>query len=184
MSPDQEELMQLRGLTTQIVTTALSTREIKGTEVCSFTKEVFSTLQGLGQPQGFITLEESEKALQRETVSLGLTPSEVKKSIGKDSITCLICGAKMRVLTKHLREAHGLTPAEYRSQFGIAKTQALAARSLSEAKRAQALTLDLAGNLRKKMPIKEALADLNKRQSKAKKILQQELQSAADLGLD
>jgi predicted transcriptional regulator len=41
----------------------------------------------------------------------------------------------MKTLTRHLNNAHGMKPEVYRKQFGIPKTQPLAARSFSEARR-------------------------------------------------
>lgn len=71
-----------------------------------------------------------------EVVEEGLTPiMEPKAAIKESSITCLICGAKMKVLTaKHLIK-HGITPDQYRAQFGYKKTQPLACKSLSRARK-------------------------------------------------
>ena len=71
-----------------------------------------------------------------EVVEEGLTPiMEPKAAIKESSITCLICGAKMKVLTaKHLAK-HDITPEQYRAQFGYKKTQPLACKSLSRARK-------------------------------------------------
>jgi predicted transcriptional regulator len=62
-----------------------------------------------------------------------------KKSIGKNAITCLICGKSMKTLTRHLKTAHELKPGQYRKQFGIPSSQSLAAKSYSESRRQMAL---------------------------------------------
>jgi len=72
-----------------------------------------------------------------------------KKAFGKDKVICMICGKGMKTLTRHLRTAHSLKPAEYRSQFDLPKTQSLVARSYSESRRQMAIDKGLGDNLAK-----------------------------------
>ena len=72
-----------------------------------------------------------------------------KKSIGKNAITCLICGKSMKTLAKHLMSAHDLKPGQYRKQFGIPSKQSLAARSYSESRRQMAIERGLGEGLAK-----------------------------------
>jgi predicted transcriptional regulator len=44
----------------------------------------------------------------------------VRSSVKADAIACLECGAKMKMLKRHLSTDHGLTPAEYRSRWNLA----------------------------------------------------------------
>lgn len=54
-----------------------------------------------------------------------------KAAIKERSITCLICGKQMKVITaKHLA-SHDITPEEYRAKFGYKKNQPLACKALS-----------------------------------------------------
>jgi predicted transcriptional regulator len=46
-------------------------------------------------------------------------PPEWQASIGKSTITCLICGYSGKLLTPHLKSKHQTTPREYRKQFAI-----------------------------------------------------------------
>jgi predicted transcriptional regulator len=46
-------------------------------------------------------------------------PADWKASIGKNTITCLICGHSGTILTPHLKSKHKTTPREYRKQFAI-----------------------------------------------------------------
>ena len=46
-------------------------------------------------------------------------PADWKASIGKDKITCMICGYIGKILTPHLKSKHKTTPKEYRKQFAI-----------------------------------------------------------------
>lgn len=71
------------------------------------------------------------------------------KAFGKDKVTCMICGKGMKTLTRHLRTAHGLKPAEYRAQFDLPKTQSLVAKNYSESRRQMAIDKGLGDNLAK-----------------------------------
>jgi predicted transcriptional regulator len=54
-----------------------------------------------------------------------------KRSITKNFVTCLLCGARFKQLTvRHLRE-HGLDARSYRFRFGIPRNQALSAGYIS-----------------------------------------------------
>lgn len=55
-------------------------------------------------------------------------PVDWKKSITRQTVTCLECGAAFKQLsTRHLRE-HGLDGRSYRVKYGIPRTQPLSAR--------------------------------------------------------
>ena len=55
-------------------------------------------------------------------------PPHWRKSIKKQSIECLECGASFKQLSvRHLRD-HDLDPRSYRSKYGIPRTQPLSAR--------------------------------------------------------
>lgn len=80
-----------------------------------------------------------------------------KKSIQKNQVVCLICGkGGFKTLTRHLKQAHGMKPGEYRKQFGLPAGTALVAKGYSESRRQQALKNNLAGNLEKARAAKGA----------------------------
>lgn len=70
-----------------------------------------------------------------------------KKAFGKDQVVCMICGKGMKTLTRHLRTAHAVAPGQYRKQFGIPRSQSLAARNYSESRRQLALDRGLGEKL-------------------------------------
>jgi predicted transcriptional regulator len=70
-----------------------------------------------------------------------------KKSIGRNAITCLICGESMKTLARHLTSKHDMKPGAYRKQFGIPRTQALAAKAYSESRKQMALDSGLGEKL-------------------------------------
>jgi predicted transcriptional regulator len=62
-------------------------------------------------------------------------PLDWRKSIKKNSVQCLICGATFKQLSaRHLRQ-HDLDPRIYRQQFGIPRTQALSAKETTALRR-------------------------------------------------
>jgi len=58
----------------------------------------------------------------------------VKASIKPDYLVCLACGSKQKILKRHLKTAHGLTPEEYRARYGLPPTYPLVAPSYSTAR--------------------------------------------------
>ncbi|MDR1855938.1 MAG: MucR family transcriptional regulator [Desulfovibrio sp.] len=46
-------------------------------------------------------------------------PCDPKSSIRQETIVCLICGKKFKMLTKTHLASHGLTPSEYKAKFGL-----------------------------------------------------------------
>ena len=90
-----------------------------------------------------------------ETVAVEGAPAEAapviskKKAFGKDKVVCMICGKGMTTLTRHIKTAHALKPGQYRKQFGIPSSQALAARSYSESRRQMAIDRGLPEKLAK-----------------------------------
>ena len=58
-----------------------------------------------------------------------------KKAIKESSVTCLECGKSFKVITKKHLASHGLTPLEYKENYGYKKSQGLACKSLTRARR-------------------------------------------------
>ena len=89
--------------------------------------------------QALASLEKGEAVAETAPAEVALSKADVKKSIGKDKIKCLICGESMKTLTRHLKSKHDLKPGQYRKQFGIPSSQSLAAKNYSESRRQMAL---------------------------------------------
>jgi len=89
-----------------------------------------------------------------------------KGAIKEGSVTCLICGKKMKVLTaKHLAK-HDITPEDYRAKFGYKKGQPLAAKSLSRARRTSMKNMKL-WTRRQKPVVAEVPAEKPAKKAKA-----------------
>ena len=117
--------------------------------------------------QALAALEKGE-SVQVEQVEEAKPAISAKKSIGKNAITCLICGKAMKTLTRHLKTAHDLKPGQYRKQFGIPSSQSLAAKSYSESRRQMALDRGLGEGLAKARAARAAKAAAPKVKAVAK----------------
>ncbi len=63
----------------------------------------------------------------------------VKKSVRPESIACLICGTTVKLLKRHLKNRHKLTPAEYFDLFGLPLDYPLVSPSYSSKRSQMAL---------------------------------------------
>ncbi len=87
-------------------------------------------------------------AVEAAAVAEEVKPAiSAKKSIGKNAITCIICGESMKTLSRHLMAKHNMKASEYRKEFGIPRTQALAAKSYSETRKKMAIESGLGEKL-------------------------------------
>jgi len=134
-------------LAASIVESHASTTEMTTDDLLLEIQKVYQTLKALEEGKE-VVIAPSEEAI----------PSiSVKEAFKKNEVICIICGkGGMKTLARHLSQTHGMKPGEYRKQFGIPKTQALAAKSFSESRRKMALERNLAGNLEKAREVRMA----------------------------
>jgi predicted transcriptional regulator len=90
----------------------------------------------------------------------------VRRSIGRDHLTCLVCGKQQRLLKRHLAVEHELTPAAYRQTFGLKSDYPMAAPSYTERRRALALEIGLG---RPKKPARKRKAAAPKKGARARR---------------
>lgn len=103
-------------------------------------QEVYSALSALDK--GLDILAETEVVAEEIKPAIS-----AKKSIGKNAITCIICGESMKTLSRHLMAKHNMKAAAYRKEFGIARTQALASKAYSESRKQMAIESGLGEKL-------------------------------------
>ena len=101
-----EEIETLIHLTADIVAAHVSNNNVAAGDVAVLVQNVHAALAGLG------TAPAPEAAAREPAVS-------VRSSVRPEAITCLVCGAKNKMLKRHLMTSHQLTPAEYRAEFGL-----------------------------------------------------------------
>ena len=132
-------MSSLMEMVAEIVSSHASTSQLSGDELLTELQKVHSTLKAL---------EAGESA---EGISAEAKPSiTIKQAFKKDEVVCMVCGkGGFKTLTRHLNQAHGLKPGQYRKQFNIPSSQSLAAKNYSEARRQAALDRGLGDNLAK-----------------------------------
>ena len=104
MSEKAVERSELLTLTSDIVTQHTSKNAVPSTDLSGLIETVFNTLSGLGAPPAE---PEQEPAVP------------IKKSVGKQFITCLECGKEKKMLKRHLHTAHDTNTDEYRAKWGL-----------------------------------------------------------------
>ena len=93
-------------LAADIVSAHVSNNNVATVDVPKLIQTVYAALANVGAPP-VVVEEKREPAVS------------IRSSIKPDSITCLDCGAKMKMLKRHLTTDHGLTPQEYRARWGL-----------------------------------------------------------------
>jgi predicted transcriptional regulator len=82
-----------------------------------------------------------------------LTPAvSIRRSVGADALICLECGFKSKMLKRHLRVAHGMTPLEYRAKWDLRKDYPMTAPNYAarRSELAKSLGLGRQGGRRKR----------------------------------
>lgn len=89
-----------------IVSAHVSNNSVSAADLPGLIQSVYASLAALGQA--------------REPVEEKLTPAvSVRASVKPDAVTCLDCGAKFKMLKRHLSTDHEMTPAEYRQRWNL-----------------------------------------------------------------
>jgi predicted transcriptional regulator len=116
-------------LTSDIVAAHVSNNNVGVDEVTALIQNVYGALAGLGNAP-----QEEEK--REPAVS-------IRSSIKNDHIVCLEDGKKMKMLKRHLMTDHGLTPAEYRTRWGLSSDYPMVAPDYAEKRRVLAKQIGL-----------------------------------------
>jgi predicted transcriptional regulator len=131
---ENEQLVQL---TADIVAAHVANNNVAVGDVGNLVQRVYEALSVLDKPAA--TPEAAEK-----------TPVvSVRSSIKPEYIICMECGAKQRMLKRHLMTAHSMTPDQYRTDYGLPREYPMVAPNYSEQRRALAHSIGLG---RKKGP--------------------------------
>ncbi len=140
---EQTDRTALAEMTAEIVSAFVSHNQVRPGDVGSLVELVASRLASLGAEEAEAVRSKPEPAVS------------VRRSIGKDQMTCLICGKKQKLLKRHLATAHDLTPAQYRERFDLKSDYPMVAPSYAKARSEMALRIGL-GRPKKKGPGRRA----------------------------
>jgi predicted transcriptional regulator len=132
-------------LASNIVSSHAATTPMSTDELLQEIQKVHVALKALEAGKEVTASEEAKPALT------------IKQAFKANEVICMVCGkGKMKTLTRHLKQAHGMKPGEYRKQFGISSKQSLTAKNFSEARRKMAQERGLADNLAKAREVRAA----------------------------
>lgn len=136
LDQDPPESVSLAELTAEIVSAYVAHNSLATSDLARLIGVVAAELRAVGRaPEPAPT--KAEPAVP------------IRRSIGRDRLTCLICGKRQKMLRRHLGVAHGLTPSAYREMFGLKPDYPMVAPSYSEERAELARKIGL-GGLRKK----------------------------------
>lgn len=113
----------LLGLTADIVAAHVSNNTVATSDVANLISQVHRALTGLDQSAADAT------PAKREPI---VSP---RSAIKPDSITCLVCGLKSKMLKRHLSTAHDMAPQDYRQEFDLRADYPLVAPNYAEQRR-------------------------------------------------
>jgi predicted transcriptional regulator len=125
-------------LTANIVSAHVTRNEVGTDQLSALIKGVYQTLATVGQ-----TVTDSPKA--EPAVS-------AKNSVFPDHIVCLDCGEGLKLLKRHIRTDHNLTPLQYRLKWGLPNDYPMIAAEYSS----QRSQMAFASGLGKKAPVEPA----------------------------
>lgn len=117
-------------LATDIVSAHVSHNSVAADQLPVLIQSVYASLALLGQEPAPIE-EKREPAVS------------IRSSIKPDAIACLECGAKMKMLKRHLTTDHSLSPAEYRTRWSLAADYPMVAPDYAAKRKELALKIGL-----------------------------------------
>ena len=105
MSTDNDQQRALKHMAVNIVSAYVSHNRVATEELPTLIRSVFESLA-----------KQSPEGMQEEN----LVPAvAVRSSVTREHIICLEDGRRFKSLKRHLRTAHGLTPAQYRARWSL-----------------------------------------------------------------
>ncbi len=133
--PDIEQIDELLELTAEIVAAQVSNNPI-----------AVADLPGL-----IGTVHETLAAVDEGLAAKGEPAVSVKRSVRPDYIVCLEDGEKYKMLRRHLRTAHDMTPDAYRERWGLARDYPVVAPKYAEVRSKLATKIGLGRKVGTKM---------------------------------
>ncbi len=121
---------QLVTLTADIVAAHVANNSIAVGDVPALVQQVYGALASLGQ-EAPAPVEEKQPVVS------------VKASIKPDYIICMECGRKQKTLKRHLQTAHGMSPQQYRDDYGLPRDYPMVAPNYSKRRSEMAQSIGL-----------------------------------------
>jgi predicted transcriptional regulator len=106
-------------LTADIVAAHVANNSVGVGDIGNLVQQVHEALAGLGQHE--------EKAPEAKTPLVS-----VRASVKPDYIVCMECGRRQKMLKRHLQNAHGMSPEQYRADYGLPREYPMVAPNYSQ----------------------------------------------------
>ena len=132
-----ESTPNLTEMTTDIVSAYLSQNRVEAAQVGPLILSVHAALRGLGEP-----------AAEAEAVVVRPSAAQVRKSITDGGLISFLDGRPYQSLKRHLT-TRGMTPQDYREQFGLPSTYPMVAPAYAAKRSALAKAMGLGQGGRK-----------------------------------
>lgn len=108
-------------LTAEIAASYLANNNISTGDVPAVVQRIHGALASLG--------EDEEAAEEKMPVV------SIRASVRPDYLVCMECGKKQKMIRRHLRTAHAMSPEQYRKDFGLPASYPMTAPNYSERRR-------------------------------------------------
>lgn len=122
-------------LTADIVAAHVSNNSVSVNDLPTLINNVHGALSGLNSSSS-AAAEPAAAEKRQPAVS-------VRSSVKNDHVVCLYDGKKMKMLKRHLMTDHGVTPAQYREEFGLPASYPMVAPAYAEQRRTLAKSIGL-----------------------------------------
>ena len=123
--------LNLIELTADIVSSHVTNNSVSVNDLPNLIQQVHQALTSLGQPQ-------PEAQAEKKTPVIS-----ARASVKPDYIVCMECGKKQTTLRRHLQTAHGMTPDQYRAEFGLSRDYPMVAPDYSKRRSEMAHSIGL-----------------------------------------
>ena len=117
-------------LAADIVSAHASNNTVSAADMAGLIQTVYGALATLGTTAPVVE-KEREPAVS------------IRSSVKPDAIACLECGAKFKMLKRHLNTDHNLSPADYRARWGLKPDYPLVAPNYAAKRSELALKIGL-----------------------------------------
>ena len=134
---DNAQSMDVLPLVSSIMAAHLSSAKVASGELPGLLREIYDALASIARgdpPRG--------------------TPAvPIGESVKSKHLVCLEDGLKLRMLKRHLRQAHGMSPAEYRARWGLPVDYPMVATGYSRVRSKLAKASGLGTHGRRAQPV-------------------------------
>jgi predicted transcriptional regulator len=117
-------------LTADIVAAHVSNNSVAVNDLPNLIQNVHSALSGISHSSAAPEVKQEPKV-------------SIRSSIKPDSVACLECGSRQKMLKRHLMTNHGVSPAEYRQKWGLPTDYPMVAPNYAEQRRTLAKSIGL-----------------------------------------